>query len=120
MTDLIAHAQLLARYNRLANQALLDVCQTLPETILLKAQGASFDSVLGTLNHMLIGDCIWLNRFEGSLAASTGLGKMPYPTLALFQSSNSSPWTDSCAFASSGCAILVIGYAPHLKSLIVS
>ncbi|MEM7736352.1 MAG: DinB family protein, partial [Deinococcota bacterium] len=81
MTDLIAHAQLLARYNRLANQALLDVCQTLPETILLKAQGASFDSVLGTLNHLLIGDCIWLNRFEGSQAASTGLGKMPYPTL---------------------------------------
>ena len=54
---------LLAKYNQLMNQRQYAAAATLPLTELQADKGAFFKSILGTLNHILIGDIIWLKRF---------------------------------------------------------
>ena len=61
----IAHFQMLARYNRLANARLYGACAGLSEAELKRPRRAFFTSIHGTLNHILLGDRIWLARFEG-------------------------------------------------------
>ena len=70
---LIRNVQMLARYNRLANARLYAACARLSETELKRPRPAFFTSIHGTLNHILLGDRIWLTRFEGSAAPSTNL-----------------------------------------------
>ena len=72
-TGLIGHFQTLARYNSAANRRLYRASATLSEEALGRSRGAFFDSILGTLNHLLVGDKIWMARFEGGEAPSTGL-----------------------------------------------
>jgi uncharacterized damage-inducible protein DinB len=62
-----------ARYNRLANETLYAVCAGLPGADYRRDLGAFFGSVHGTLNHLLVGDTIWMARFEGGSHPSTGL-----------------------------------------------
>jgi len=54
---------LLAKYNQLMNQRQYAAAATLPLAELQADKGAFFKSILGTLNHILIGDIIWLKRF---------------------------------------------------------
>ena len=63
----------MARYNAAANQRLYDACALLDEAERKAERGAFFGSIHRTLNHLLIGDAIWLTRFEGGEAPSTGL-----------------------------------------------
>jgi Uncharacterized protein conserved in bacteria len=62
-----------ARYNRLANETLYAACAGLSDAEYRRDLGAFFGSVHGTLNHLLLGDTIWMTRFEGGTHASTGL-----------------------------------------------
>jgi uncharacterized damage-inducible protein DinB len=62
-----------ARYNRLANQALYAACADLSDEERRRDLGAFFKSVHGTLNHLLLGDRIWMTRFEGARHPSTDL-----------------------------------------------
>jgi len=62
-----------ARYNRLANEALYAACGALSGPEYKRDLGAFFGSVHGTLNHLLLGDRIWMARFEGSTHPSTDL-----------------------------------------------
>jgi uncharacterized damage-inducible protein DinB len=62
-----------ARYNRLANEALYAACETLADADYRRDLGAFFGSVHGTLNHLLLGDTIWMTRFEGGAHPSTNL-----------------------------------------------
>ena len=62
-----------ARYNRLANETLYAACARLSDAEYRRGLGAFFGSVHGTLNHLLLGDTIWMTRFEGGAHASTGL-----------------------------------------------
>lgn len=62
-----------ARYNRLANEALYAACATLSDADRRRDLGAFFKSVHGTLNHLVLGDRIWMTRFAGSVHPSTGL-----------------------------------------------
>jgi uncharacterized damage-inducible protein DinB len=71
--DLIGHFQALARYNAQANHRLYAACALMDDTALRQQRNAFFGSILGTLNHLLVGDTIWLTRFEGNEAPSTGL-----------------------------------------------
>ncbi|SRR5690606_7745636 len=75
---LLDHFRLMARYNRLANIRLYDTCALLPEAELKRSRPAFFRSIHGTLNHILLGDRIWLARFEGGTAPSTGLDAILY------------------------------------------
>jgi uncharacterized damage-inducible protein DinB len=53
----------LARYNRWFNQRLYDACERLPEEERRRDRGAFFGSINGTLNHLVWGDRLWLQRF---------------------------------------------------------
>lgn len=71
----------LAEYNRRANARLYDACAELTEASIRQPRPAFFGSILGTLNHILVGDRIWLARFEGATVPSTGLDAILYPDL---------------------------------------
>ena len=72
------HFQTLALYNKLANQRLYEVCALLPDTELKKRREAFFGSIHGTLNHIMVGDRIWLSRFSSEEAPSTNLDAILY------------------------------------------
>jgi uncharacterized damage-inducible protein DinB len=63
-----------ARYNSLANVTLYEACARLSDEERRRDLGAFFKSVHGTLNHLLLGDRIWMTRFEGGDHPSTDLG----------------------------------------------
>src|SRR5258708_19190164 len=54
----------LARYNAWANRRLYDACAALPEAEYMMSRPAFFGSIHGTLNHLLVGDRIWVARIE--------------------------------------------------------
>lgn len=54
---------LLASYNASMNRKLYAAAATLPKDVLSADRGAFFGSILGTLNHIVAGDTIWLRRF---------------------------------------------------------
>lgn len=59
-----AHFLLMATYNRRMNHQVYTAARQLDEAELHQDQGAFFGSVIGTLNHLLVGDLIWLRRFS--------------------------------------------------------
>ncbi len=64
---LIAHFQMLARYNTLANQRLYEACA-----------GVDDARIHATLNHILLGDRIWMDRFAGGGATTPPLNSILY------------------------------------------
>lgn len=54
---------LLADYNAWFNKNLYTAASALPQHALSEPAGAFFGSIIGTLNHILVGDIIWLKRF---------------------------------------------------------
>jgi uncharacterized damage-inducible protein DinB len=75
---LIQHFQMLARYNTLANRRVYESCLQLTDAERKRTRPAFFKSIHGTLNHIMVGDRIWLTRFEGGEIPSTGLDAMLY------------------------------------------
>ena len=59
------HFEMLAAYNTWVNERLYDAAASLPETEYRRDRGAFFGSLHGTLNHLLLGDIIWMHRFTG-------------------------------------------------------
>ena len=57
------HIELLAAYNQWMNTKVFDSAMQLEDKELAADKGAFFGSILGTLNHILVGDTIWLQRF---------------------------------------------------------
>lgn len=53
----------MANYNRWMNQKLYAVCAEIPDAKRKEDLGAFFKSIYGTLNHILIGDLVWMGRF---------------------------------------------------------
>jgi uncharacterized damage-inducible protein DinB len=54
----------MARYNRWMNERIYDCCAGLSDEERKKDRGAFFNSIHGTLNHILLGDLIWFGRFK--------------------------------------------------------
>lgn len=55
----------------------------MPQDVLRADRGAFFGSILGTLNHIVAGDTIWLRRFmahPASFPALNAMAGMPAPT----------------------------------------
>ena len=61
--SLNADFELMGRYNQWMNQKIYRAAMILTEEKIKEDQGAFFRSILGTLNHILVGDTIWLQRF---------------------------------------------------------
>lgn len=65
-----------SRYNRVANTLLYRVCAPIPEDALKKPRANSVDSVFSILNHILIVDRRWMNRFTGVEVENVAQGKI--------------------------------------------
>ncbi|MFA6164472.1 MAG: DinB family protein [Methylobacter sp.] len=61
---MLEHLRLLSRYNQWMNDKLYNTAAQLPANELARNRGAFFGSVLGTLNHIMVADIIWLQRFS--------------------------------------------------------
>src|SRR5690349_6492640 len=55
----------MARYNRVANERLYAACAQLSDEEYRKPRAGSLGSIHALLNHLLLGDRIWMSRFEG-------------------------------------------------------
>ena len=76
-------AALMADYNRWMNQRMYEAASRLSEEAVTQDRGAFFGSLLQTLNHIAVGDTIWLHRFAQHPEASTwqsALVQFPQPT----------------------------------------
>jgi len=69
--------ELMAQYNQWMNQKLYKVCADIPDDIRKKDVGLFFKSVHSTLNHILYGDCAWMDRFQnnGKITKNLQLGQ---------------------------------------------
>ncbi|MEJ8560474.1 DinB family protein [Yoonia sp. GPGPB17] len=55
----------MARYNAWQNKGLRDMIANIDRDALYRDRGAFFGSIMGTLNHLLWADTIWISRFDG-------------------------------------------------------
>lgn len=79
---MLEHLRLLSRYNQWMNDKLYNTAAQLPADELAKDRGAFFGSLLGTLNHIIVADIIWLQRFSEHPAQHPALDQirtMPKP-----------------------------------------
>lgn len=60
------HVQSMAAYNRWANERLYEAAGKLSAAALAETRSGFFPSILKTLNHILVGDTIWMGRLDGS------------------------------------------------------
>jgi uncharacterized damage-inducible protein DinB len=81
MSMMQAHLRRMARYNRWANQRLYDAASGLSEADYLAPRKAFFDSIHGTLNHLLIADWVWRARIEGKDNPAVKLNDRPFADL---------------------------------------
>ena len=75
--------ELLAAYNQWMNSKVYEAASQLSEADLTKDRGAFFGSILGTLNHILVGDTVWLKRFAthpSCVGSLQEIANLPDPT----------------------------------------
>ena len=60
------YVRTMARYNSWQNDQLMPLLLDMPLAELTKDRGAFFGSILGTANHLLCGDMLWMSRFDPS------------------------------------------------------
>lgn len=65
--SLKSNFELLADYNQGMNENIYQAAARLSEVDLAEDQGSFFGSIINTLNHILVGDIIWLQRFANHL-----------------------------------------------------
>jgi len=63
----VDYVRTMTRYNDWQNRSLYGAADTLSEPERLKDRGAFFDSIHGTLSHLMWGDQQWMSRFAPSL-----------------------------------------------------
>lgn len=74
---------LFAEYNKLMNQRMMESASQLSDEDLKTDRGAFFKSMLGTLNHILVGDIIRLKRFSSNPTSNKSLehiNQLSHPT----------------------------------------
>jgi uncharacterized damage-inducible protein DinB len=74
--------QMFAGYNAWCNQRLYDAAALLSDAEYRADRGAFFKSVHGTLNHLLVGDRIWMRRFTGAGEQPPSLDAILYDDFA--------------------------------------
>ncbi len=75
------HFQMLAAYNGWANGRLYDAAADLTDAEFAQDVGAFFRSMMGTLNHVLVADRIWMKRFTAHGEAPRSLDAIIHPNL---------------------------------------
>jgi len=75
------HFMMFAAYNQWANARIYDAAADLQEEELARDVGAFFGSMLGTLNHLLAVDRVWVKRFTGEGDAPANTAAILYRAL---------------------------------------
>lgn len=78
----IAYFQTLAAYNAWANRRLYNAVGRLQPGEFEAERPAFFRSIRGTLNHILIGDRVWLAHMQGTTSGADRLDAILYDDLA--------------------------------------
>jgi len=73
------HFAMMAAYNRWANGRVYAAASELSEEEFNRDVGAFFKSAMGTLNHLLVADRIWMKRFTGEGEAPAALDTILFP-----------------------------------------
>ena len=95
----LQHARRFARYNRWANHRLYDACAALPPEAYFAARPSFFGSLHATLNHILVGDSIWLGRFKGQPPAHiTALNQILHADFAALRAAREDKDAEIIAF----------------------
>lgn len=71
-----------ALYNRWANTRLYDACAQLDDAERRQDRKAFFGSIHNTLNHLLVGDRVWMGRFTGVDSGIRKLDEIPFDDFA--------------------------------------
>jgi len=82
-TGRTGHIRLMAHYNESMNAKLYEAAASLPPEQLSADRKAFFGSILGTLNHLVVADILWLKRFAAHPAHHAALEPLraqPAPT----------------------------------------
>lgn len=79
---MLQHLRRMALYNHWANGRLYDACKQLDEAAYHQSRKMFFGSIHGTLNHILVGDKLWLARIERQPAPILTLDDQPFADLA--------------------------------------
>jgi uncharacterized damage-inducible protein DinB len=87
-----AFCKYFARYNRWQNQSLLTACAKLTDDTRKRNMGAFFKSIHATLNHLLVGDVLWLSRFGGEPHQISALDQLLYDNFDEFKQQRA--WAD--------------------------
>jgi len=83
MSGMKAHFRRLAAYNRWANQTLYEAAGKLSAQAFAAPRVGFFPSLSKTLNHILVGDTVWMGRLDGSGPAGiTSLDQTLHPEFA--------------------------------------
>jgi len=82
METVKAQFAMLAAYNAWANERLYDAAAAIPDADYRADRGAFFGSLHGTLNHLLVGDRLWLYRLTGQGEPPCQLDSILYDDIA--------------------------------------
>jgi uncharacterized damage-inducible protein DinB len=63
----------MARYNAWQNNGLREMIPAMDLDALHKDRGAFFGSIMGTLNHLMWGDQLWISRFDGGVGTDLSI-----------------------------------------------
>jgi uncharacterized damage-inducible protein DinB len=78
----ITQAQQFSLYNQWMNNKLYDACERLSDQERKSDRKAFFGSIHGTLNHLLLGDKVWLSRFLNERFSVKGLDQILYDSFS--------------------------------------
>jgi uncharacterized damage-inducible protein DinB len=84
-----AYFQMFARYSQWANDHVLAACDTLDQVDLDAPRDAFFPSITKTMNHLLVGDTLWLARLRGEIL-NMGLADVPWPRFEAYKAARKS------------------------------
>ena len=78
--------RMFARYNRIANERLYEKCGQLDPVEYRRERKGSSGSIHGLLNHVLLGDRIWMSRFAGRGHTTPPLNSILFESFAELRS----------------------------------
>jgi uncharacterized damage-inducible protein DinB len=87
--DTLDSFRMLARYNRIANERLYEQCGKLDLVEYRRERRGSFGSIHALLNHILLGDRIWMSRFAGGGNTTPPLNSILFESFAELRAARS-------------------------------
>src|SRR5262249_15192261 len=105
-----------AHYNRWANTRLYDACAQLSDADRRQDRKAFFGSIHNTLNHLLVGDRVWLGRFTGTDSGITALNQILFDDFAALRRAREAEDDRIQAYVD-GCDVEKLAATFHFKSM---